>query len=161
MSLDLSRFGIALPAGTGRKRVKSEARQTKKQAHPERDIQRSVIRYLRQVMPEAITGLIPIEQRGISDDPIARMRYGAARKASGVLKGTPDAFTAAPGGRTIWWEFKAAKGRLTEAQTALHERMRRSGHTVAVCRSIEDARLALHQAGLITRETDQTRIIGP
>lgn len=152
MVLDLSQHGIALPAGYKAKRKRVDVSDGKRREHPERDIQKAVINYVRRVVPNSVTGLIPIEQRGWSDDPMARARYGAARKASGVLKGTPDAFTAAPQGKTIWWEFKSPAGRVSEAQAALHHLLRAAGHIVAVCRSIEDARATLRAAGVRTVE---------
>jgi hypothetical protein len=153
MVIDLSQHGIALPANYKAKRKRVAVSDGKRQrAHPERDIQKAVINYIRRVVPNSVTGLIPIEQGAWSPDPMARARYGAARKASGVLTGSPDAFSAVPGGRTIWWEFKAPKGRVSDAQAELHHLLRAAGHIVAVCRSIEDARATLRAAGVRTVE---------
>ena len=151
--MDLSRHGIALPAGYKAKRPRAATKTGKRpRAHPERDLSRAVINYVRQVVPQGVTGLIPIEQGAWSNDPMARARYGAARRASGCLKGSPDAFSAVPGGKTIWWEFKAPKGCVSDAQAALHHQLRAAGHIVAVCRSIEDARATLRAAGVRTVE---------
>lgn len=155
MVSDLSQYGIALPADYKSKRKRVDTSDGKRQrTHPERDIQKAVINYIRRVVPNSVTGLIPIEQGAWSLDPIARMRYGAARKASGILTGTPDAFTAAPQGKTIWWEFKSPTGRVSDAQAALHHLLRAAGHIVSVCRSIDDARATLRAAGVRTVEAE-------
>lgn len=120
--------------------------------HPERDVQRSVIRFLRLALPPgSIVAAINTERRGMGRTPEQRARFGAALKASGLVTGFPDAVAILPGGRTLWWEFKAPRGRLSNEQREMHERMRALGHTVVVCRSIETAEAALRAAGVEVR----------
>lgn len=122
-------------------------------AHPERDIQRSCIHWLRTVLPPGSIVAAIENERGLAwGDAMQRARYGANRKRSGVVAGVPDCFCALPGGRVLWLEFKAEGGRLSPAQKVMHEGMGRLGHSVFVVRSIEDCREVLLVAGVRTRE---------
>lgn len=51
----------------------------KRRATPERDVQRTIVRWLRQVIPGAIVAAVPNEQRGSGRTSEQRMRFGAAR----------------------------------------------------------------------------------
>lgn len=53
--------------------------------------------------------------------------------------GTPDLLVILPGGRCVWLELKTATGRLTAIQEAWHAAARILGHSVYVCRSVQDA----------------------
>lgn len=118
-----------------------------KRKHPERDIQRGIVALVRRCYPSVLIAAIPNEQAGASGDAEARARFGAARKASGVLSGHPDLILYLPGGRTLLLEVKAAAGRVSEAQASLHARLWDMGHPVHVVRSIEDAQAALTRTG--------------
>jgi hypothetical protein len=62
--------------------------------------------------------------------------------------GTPDLF-AARAGHQIWIELKTATGKTSEAQDQWHERFRRQGVTVLVCRSIYEVEKGLREAGML------------
>jgi len=65
-------------------------------------------------------------------------KYGR-RVLSGVEPGTPDLLVLLPGGRCVWIELKAERGRVTELQASWHANARALGHHVAVCRTVQDA----------------------
>lgn len=65
-----------------------------------------------------------------------------SRVIHGVEPGTPDLLVMLPGGRVLWLELKTARGRLSPAQQAWHERARRMGHTVEVVRDVQSAVMA-------------------
>lgn len=130
------------------------ARRLMRALSPEREVSRGIIRWLRLVLTHgSITAIIVNEQRGTSEDELSRARYGAARKASGVVTGFFDATSLLPDGRVVWWEFKRPKGGvLSEAQQCVHEQACALGHVVIVANSIETARAGLHAAGVRLRE---------
>ena len=133
-----------------------------KPAQPERAVARACIAWLRLVLPVgSIVGTIPNEQRGTGQTAIQRARYGMARKASGVLTGMPDCVAALPGGRTIWLEFKAPRGVVSDAQAGLHERFASMGHMVIVADSIEACRGGLRIAGVPLREAAGQAVATP
>lgn len=72
---------------------------------------------------------------------------GAILKGLGLVPGMPD-WLVAHAGRTLWLELKTDVGRLSAAQKLCHERLRRAGHQVQVCRSIFDVIDALDSAGV-------------
>jgi hypothetical protein len=109
-------------------------------------IQIAVVRYVNLVAPEVIVFHIP--------NGGWRGKTEASRfKALGVLPGIPDLILALPGGRTAWWEIKADGGRISPVQKAIFSRLDESGHKVTVIRSIDEARSALKQLGVKTKET--------
>ena len=123
-----------------------------KRATPERDLQRTLIRWLRAALPlGAFAFAIPNEQRGDAVSDVQRMRFGAARKASGVVSGMPDVGLVLHGGRVAWLELKAPKGRTSDMQDGLHARLDALGHQVAVIRSIDEAEAVLRAWGVPLR----------
>lgn len=116
-----------------------------KRAHPERDLQRSIIKLARQGFPQIVMASYPAEQAGTGDAD-QRARYGAARKASGVLTGHPDLIAYLPGGRVLLIELKAPGGVVSAAQHLMHARLGEIGHPVLVIRSLDAAAEALRQA---------------
>lgn len=82
-----------------------------------------------------------------------------ALKKKGVVTGTPDIQIiwvnpdsdgwGRPELKLIFLEVKAAKGRLTEKQEALHEELRDEGHQVHVVRSVDDVTNVLKEVGII------------
>lgn len=112
-------------------------------------VQRSVISWLRVVLPDALIHHSPNESRrpGRAGD-IER----AMNAANGVLPGYPDIWGYCYLGE-FFMEVKAEGGRLSEAQKAFRDRYHHLGGTrYAVVRSIEDAREALFKWGIPTRE---------
>lgn len=69
-------------------------------------------------------------------------------KALGVVAGIPD-LVAIAGGRVFGLELKAARGRLSAAQTATAERWRHAGAVYAVAHTVEQAREILVAWGII------------
>lgn len=66
------------------------------------------------------------------------------------LDGMPDDIVHLPGGRMALIEFKTAKGKLRKSQIEKFTELRGLGHTVHVCRSLDEARqaVALEMAGI-------------
>ena len=120
----------------------------RKNAHPERDLQRAIVALLRRGYPHIVYNAATNEAQARETDEAKRMRFGAARKASGVTSGWPDLTLALPGGRTLYLELKAPKGRVSEAQEYIHARLRSLGHQVEVVRSVEEVQQLLHGANV-------------
>jgi hypothetical protein len=118
----------------------------KKRGNPERDLQRGVVKMARLAFPQIVLAAVPNEQAGASSDPNARARFGAARKASGVLTGFPDLVACLPGGRILFLELKSEMGTTSAAQNLMHARLEALGHQVKVIRSLEQAAGALRAA---------------
>ena len=130
-----------------RKAMPREPKQKKvKRATPERDLQRAIVKMVRLAYPQVVLAAVPNEQAGASGDASARARFGAARKASGVLTGFPDLVACLPGGRTLFLELKAPKGVTSSAQHLVHARLSEIGHPVLVIRSLDEAAAALRRA---------------
>lgn len=120
----------------------------KRNGHPERDVQRAVVAFLRRALPAgSVVAAVPNEERGRAQTKEARARFGQARKMSGVVSGFPDLIVAIPG-RVLFLELKAPKGVLSDAQRDLHPRIRALGHPVHIVRSIEDAEAAMIAEGV-------------
>lgn len=114
----------------------------------EANIQRSIVHYLRTVLPNCITFAIPNgSQRTASGRP--------ANAVAGLLPGVPDLCVLLPKGECVFFEVKAAKGRVSDNQLAIHMAMQPLDHRVAVVRSIEETRLALKVWGIPTKEKYQ------
>ena len=61
-------------------------------------------------------------------------------KTQGLNSGDPDLRLSLPGGRTVFLEVKSDKGRVSEAQMYVHNKLRALGFGVYVVRSIDDVR---------------------
>lgn len=120
-----------------------------KRVDREGPIHRSIIHYLRRVMPRgAIVHHSPNEgNRGGRKGQID----GSHRKAMGVQPGFPDILIFA-GGQGYCLEVKADKGRLTKYQKMLKDQLERQGIPYAVVRSVDEARAALVEWGVETKE---------
>lgn len=68
-------------------------------------------------------------------------RTGGVLKAEGVKKGIPDlhCFIAVAPYHSLYIEMKTATGDLTESQEVVIPMLRREGHKVVICRSVEQA----------------------
>jgi hypothetical protein len=125
-----------------------------KRGSPERDFQRTAIQWLRLVLPPGSMVAASVnEQRGSGRTDEERMRYGAARKRSGVVSGWPDLTAVVANGPVVFIELKAPKGTLSASQIDVHARLRSAGHIVIVAKSLDDLRAGLRAAGVATRET--------
>jgi hypothetical protein len=108
-----------------------------KRAHPERDLQRAIVK-LAKLYPLIMVAAVTNDQRG-DGDANQRARYGAARKLSGVVSGYPDIVATGPSGSVEWWELKGPQGRLSQDQNLVHARLYEQGHTVYVIRDLDHA----------------------
>lgn len=61
------------------------------------------------------------------------------RAIRGVTVGTPDLLVMLQGDRYVWIELKTDAGKLSPKQEQWHVRAWKRGHSVAVCRSVEEA----------------------
>lgn len=111
----------------------------------EATLHKLVLDYLRRVLPEAIVMHVP---NGGSRNE----REAVKLKRLGVVAGWPDLTILLPGGRLALLEVKTQAGKLNPSQRDLHPRLAHLGHPVAVVRSIEEARRALADWGVVTRE---------
>ena len=119
----------------------------------ERPIQRAVVAYLRQVLPDAIV------HHSVNEQALSgRDRRGAAiamrnAKLDGMSPGFPDVIVLSWAHMPVMlFEVKAEGGRLTQGQRATQEHLRTLGHKIAVVRSVDDVREALAEWGIASRE---------
>lgn len=124
------------------KQPKAKTRQ-----HPERDLQKSIVGYINRFVQNVVVAAVTNEEQGRGDAE-QRARFGAMRRASGVLTGHPDLVVYLSGGRILLWELKAPKGTTSVAQHLVHARLSELGHPVEVIRTIEQAMAALARAGV-------------
>lgn len=120
----------------------------------EDQIQTAIVGYLRQMLP---SGWIV---QSTANKPRSAIQ-GAREKKMGAIAGWPDlailGTTSLAGymheAPYAWFiEVKAAKGRVRETQTDVHDRLRDIGFKVGVARSIDDARALCRKWGLPLRE---------
>jgi hypothetical protein len=118
----------------------------KPRARPEYDLQCAVVAYVNRVWPENMM-YHPANGEHRNKATAARL------KRSGVRRGVPDLCVPYGGGRHFYMELKSPKGRVSKAQHAYIEQLRRWGHTVAIIRSIDDVRNSFRALGIITKES--------
>ncbi|QDH17430.1 VRR-NUC domain-containing protein [Swingsia samuiensis] len=75
---------------------------------------------------------------------------GARRKARGCLAGTPDMMVLW-NGRMHFIELKTSDGKIHSSQRILFPILERTGHPVAICRSVEDVHNHLKSCGVPLR----------
>lgn len=118
---------------------------------PEQAIHKAVVHYLRVALPH---GWI------VAHYPAGGYRTkveAAIFKAMGTIPGFPDVMILGESTVTRWpacWfmEVKAPGGRLTDVQSACHDRLRDLGFAVAVVHDIDEARRAADAWKLPLRE---------
>lgn len=76
---------------------------------------------------------------------------GAQLKAMGLAPGFPDILILS-NGKAYCIELKSKKGKLSEQQTALHERLMIAGCFVDTCRSVDEVETQLFLWGLAARK---------
>lgn len=147
---DFERRGVALLRAEtlGKRAREPRDPKQKKRQHPERDLQKQIVGFINRFVQNVVVAAVTNEEQARSKDPEARARFGAARRAAGVLSGFPDLTVWLPNGRVILWELKSDKGRLSTAQHLVQARLSELGHPVQVIRSLEEALAALAQAGV-------------
>lgn len=112
--------------------------------HIEDGIHRSIVHWLRAVLPGSLVLHVPNAPRSA----IA----GARLKGLGMLAGAPDLLVLLREGQGIWIEVKAPKGRLSPAQHAFADKCHSLDWPVIVARSVDDVRAAFVERGIRTRE---------
>ena len=147
---DFERRGVALLRAEtlGKRAREPRDPKQKKRQHPERDLQKQIVGFVNRFVPAVLVAAVTNEEQARSSDPEARARFGAARRAAGVLSGHPDLVVYLPGGRVLLWELKAAKGTVSVAQHLVHARLGELGHSVEIIRTFEAAMAALARAGV-------------
>ena|SRR5579862_7514365 len=112
---------------------------------PEQRIHISCVSFLRQAAPDLVF-FHP------ANGGYRKPREAALFKALGVVAGVPDlCLILPPDGRAAFIEFKAPKGRASEAQTAFSVSASRSGALWAVARSLSDLEAILLRWGVPLR----------
>lgn len=115
----------------------------RRNAHPEADIQRDIVRVLCQVLPVgAVVHHSANEQRD--------KKRQAILVGMGVHPGFADLLVLSDG-RCLFLEVKSPTGTQTAAQRAFQGRVEAQGHPYAVVRSADDALAALGRHGFRTR----------
>lgn len=111
----------------------------------ESGIQRSIVQYLRTVVPGSVVMAIPNgSQRTAKGHP--------ANAVPGFLAGAPDLVVALSGGGVLWVEVKSPVGRVSENQVMVHGLLAAAGHNCIIVRSVDDVRKALDDLGIPTKE---------
>lgn len=108
-------------------------------------IHAAIVQFLRVTMPDCL--VLHPANGGARDK-----REAAKLKWLGVLPGIPDIIILRPGGRFCLMEVKGPKGRLSPDQDAVRWHCERFEMPWACVRSIDEARAALADWNLITRE---------
>jgi len=123
-----------------------------KRASPERAIHLDVLAYMRCVLPAAITHH-SAQGLDVSDNGAGNViaRAVAKAKCMGMVTGFPDLILLHRG-RAYGMEIKAEGGRMSLAQKAVQGDFAAAGVPYAVVRSVDDARDALADWGIATRE---------
>lgn len=112
----------------------------------EAQLQRSILTYLRAVLPDALCIHVPN-----GGSRAGGAIEGARLKAQGVVAGFPDLLLMPGNGKAFVLEVKTSTGRVSPAQHMLMDRLHHLGIEGAVVRSIEDLALALRAWNIQTR----------
>ena len=117
----------------------------KPRARPEYDLHCAVVEYIHSVWPTNLA-------HHAANGEIRSKATAAKLKRMGVRRGVPDLCVPYGGGRTLWLEIKASRGRASAQQEAFIQRLRDFDHKVAIIRSVEDVKNAFKALGIITKE---------
>lgn len=112
----------------------------------ERKIHRSVIEWMKQVRT-ADWFFFHVPNEGLRSP-----KTGKFFKLLGMVPGIPDLVIVFDA-QAFFIELKKEGGKVTETQDDCHERLKRAGARVAVCRSIEDVRETFQTWRIPTRES--------
>jgi hypothetical protein len=99
---------------------------------PEQSLHISAVHFLRWALPEPVFFLHP------SNGGKRTAAEAALFKAMGQLAGASDLIFFMPDGTARFLEFKADKGRATEAQEAFQARVEAIGCEYRICRSLDE-----------------------
>lgn len=108
-------------------------------------IQAAIVQFLRLTMPECVIHHSP-------NGGLRTKREAAKLKWMGTVAGIPDITIIMPGGKVAFLEVKGPKGSLSLDQQAFRAHCERYEIPWKLVRSVDDARAALADLGLLTRE---------
>ncbi len=120
----------------------------------ERAIHGAILAWLRAVLPGALV-LHPPNSLDMGGDPRAKAIAQARAKRMGMVPGAPDLLVLS-GGVFVALEVKREGAYAKPDQRAVGARIEANGGHWRVVRSVEDAREALRDAGIQTREVSGT-----
>ena len=115
---------------------------------PEADLQRAVFHALRFALPR--TAIIHHSANEVTEPGPRGGRRQAILTGMGVHPGFADLMVIS-GGRVLFLELKAPKGRLRPSQEAFRDAVQAQGFGWALVRSLDDALGALADHGFTTR----------
>lgn len=120
----------------------------KRRGTPEADLQRAVVQTLRIALPRS--AIIHHCANEVTDPGPRGAKRQAILVGMGVHRGFADLMVIA-GGRVLFLELKAPKGRLRPEQEAFRDALLAQGFGWALVRSLDDALGALVDHGFATR----------
>ena len=122
---------------------------------PEADLQRAVVHALRLALPRDT--IIHHSPNEVTDPGPRGARRQAILVGMGVHPGFADLMVLS-GGRVLFLELKAPKGRLRPSQKAFRDAVQAQGFGWALVRSLDDALGALADHGFTTRIAPARRV---
>ena len=104
-----------------------------KRTYPESELQKACVKWFALQFPQYIMYKIPNEAK-------RSYQLAAAFKAQGQISGIPDLCLATPAGPygSLYIEMKAGKGKLTQNQKEVHDKLTLCGNLVVTCNNIDD-----------------------
>ncbi len=122
---------------------------------PEADLQRAVVHALRFALPR--NAIIHHSANEVTESGPRGARRQAILTGMGVHAGFADLMVIS-GGRVLFLELKAPKGRLRPSQKAFRDAVQAQGFGWALVRSLDDALGALADHGFTTRIAPARRV---
>ncbi len=122
---------------------------------PEADLQRAVVQALRFALPRS--AIIHHSANEVTESGPRGARRQAILTGMGVHAGFADLMVIS-GGRVLFLELKAPKGRLRPSQKAFRDAVQAQGFGWALVRSLDDAVGALADHGFTTRIAPARRV---
>jgi hypothetical protein len=118
----------------------------RKRATSEHSLQTMVLEHLR-LRAVADSFVFAIPNAGMRSFAVA-----SRMKAEGMTAGVADLCVMLSGGRTIWLELKAGRGRQSEAQKAFQDICNRLSHVYILARSFDEAIDSLQAFGAVKKD---------
>ena len=120
----------------------------KRRGTPEADLQRAVVRSLRQILPR--NAIVHHCANEVTEPGPCGAKRQAILVGMGVHAGFADLMILCDG-RVLFMELKTPKGRLRPTQEAFRDAVQAQGFGWALVRSLDDALTALAEHGFATR----------
>ncbi|NHF74884.1 VRR-NUC domain-containing protein [Paracoccus xiamenensis] len=130
----------------------------KRRCTPEADLQRAVVRALRQILPR--TAIVHHCVNEVSEPGPRGAKRQAILVGMGVHAGFADLMILCDG-RVLFLELKSPKGQLRPTQEAFRDAVRTQGFGWALVRSLDDALTALADHGFSSRIAAPARRVAP